>query len=104
MGLPNQHQILHLLHSLCQQQGKTVVVSLHDLNLAAAYCDSLLLMRNGEMVASGPPSEVLNAELLSTVFRVPCNVYHSNSRATRIEFNPPFTEFQQNNRQTKYES
>lgn len=65
-----QHQVLELL----QRLGKTVVCCLHDLNLAARYCNKLLLLKQGKVIAYGAPAQVLRAELLQQVFAVPCEV------------------------------
>ena len=90
-----QHQVLHLLHSLCQQHGKTVIVSLHDLNLAAAYCDHVVLLNNGKAIATGTPEQVLEAERLSATFRIPCTVHKGHSPGSaRVEFMPQNTEHQ----------
>ncbi|MFG2764380.1 ATP-binding cassette domain-containing protein [Streptomyces rubiginosohelvolus] len=43
---------------------------LHDLNLAAAYCDRIYVLHRGRIVADGPPAEVLDPELVRTVFGV----------------------------------
>ena len=67
-----QHQILTLLKSL----HLTVILTLHDLNLAAQYCDKVLLMNNGQLVADGTPADVFTSERLSDVFRLPCEVQH----------------------------
>ncbi|MFD0266331.1 ABC transporter ATP-binding protein [Streptomyces sp. NPDC127106] len=50
--------------------GRTVLVALHDLSLAARYCDRLLLLHHGRLIASGPPAAVLTAERLAEVFEV----------------------------------
>ena len=50
--------------------GCTVVVVIHDLNLAAQYCDRLYLMRAGEVIAQGAPQQVLTAEAVQTLFDV----------------------------------
>ncbi|MFK0258777.1 ABC transporter ATP-binding protein [Streptomyces sp. NPDC090445] len=50
--------------------GRTVLVALHDLSLAARYCDRLLLLHHGRLIASGPPATVLTAERLAEVFEV----------------------------------
>lgn len=47
-----------------------VFAAMHDLNLAAAYCDRLYVMRGGRMFAAGTPQEVLTPEMLAEVFRV----------------------------------
>jgi iron complex transport system ATP-binding protein len=48
----------------------TVVTALHDLNLAAQYCDHLLLLHEGRLVAAGPPAQVLTEETVERVYRV----------------------------------
>ena len=49
-------------------QGKTVVAVLHDLNQASRYCDQLVVMANGHVMAQGTPEEVMTPGLLRTVF------------------------------------
>lgn len=56
------------------QAGDAVVVVLHDLSLAAAYADRLLLIAGGRVVAHGPPADVLDAALLSRVYEHPVEV------------------------------
>ncbi|WP_406860652.1 ABC transporter ATP-binding protein [Streptomyces sp. HUAS MG47] len=63
-----KHQ-LELMQFLART-GQTVLVALHDLSLAARYCDRLLLLHHGRLVASGPPAAVLTAERLAQVFGV----------------------------------
>ena len=50
----------------------TAIMALHDLNLAAAYCDQLLLLDGGRLVASGTPDEVLTPEIIGEVYGVDC--------------------------------
>ena len=50
--------------------GKAIVVILHDLTLAAQFCDRLLLLDAGRLVASGPPAEVLDDARLEAVYRI----------------------------------
>jgi iron complex transport system ATP-binding protein len=54
----------------------TAVVALHDLNMAAAFCDRICVMDAGRLVAVGPPAEVLTASLLAEVYRVDAEVSH----------------------------
>lgn len=65
-----QHQLLQLISSL----KLSLVASFHDLNLAASYCDRLLLLSNGVPVAIGTPAQVLTEPLISRVFGRPCLV------------------------------
>lgn len=52
------------------EQGKLVLVALHDLALAAQYCDELLLLNDGELIASGEPNQVLTDTNLATAYKV----------------------------------
>ncbi|EIK53095.1 hemin importer ATP-binding subunit [Stutzerimonas stutzeri TS44] len=63
----HQHRVLQVLRDVAGR-GAAVLVILHDLNLAARYCDRLLLLAEGGSQASGTPREVLRADLLHAVF------------------------------------
>lgn len=85
-----QHQVLKLLRTLAHKLNITVVMSLHDLNLAANYCDHLCLLDQGKMVAQGAPQQVLTAERLQQVFKLPCQVTkQAHNAAFRVDFYPP---------------
>lgn len=71
LDLKYQSGILGLVHRLAHQEGLTVVISLHDLNLAALYADRLALLGEGQLLAVGPPAEVLTPERLTQVYGVP---------------------------------
>nr|WP_084464512.1 ABC transporter ATP-binding protein [Microtetraspora fusca] len=68
LDLAHQIEVLELVDQLHAQAGKTVVMVLHDLNLAARYADRLVAMRDGRVIAAGPPGDVLTEELLAEVF------------------------------------
>ncbi|GAA1617687.1 ABC transporter ATP-binding protein [Actinoplanes couchii] len=61
-----QHEILRLVHGL----GTCSIVVLHDLNLAARYCDDLILLGDGGVVAAGTVSEVLEPKILEPVYGI----------------------------------
>jgi iron complex transport system ATP-binding protein len=54
----------------------TTVIALHDLNLAAMYCDRLLVLRDGQVVAGGTPADVLTPALIERVYHVRADVTH----------------------------
>ena len=70
-GLDPAHQIatMQTFRDLAGE-GRGIVVSLHDLGLAARYCTRLLLMHRGRLAADGPPAEVLTEDNLRTIFGV----------------------------------
>lgn len=63
-----QVEILHLVARENRENGKTVVVVLHDLNLAAEFCDRLVMLSGGEVFADGSPDEVITAENVQSVY------------------------------------
>jgi iron complex transport system ATP-binding protein len=74
LDIAHQIEVLDLCADLHERQGRTLVAVLHDLNQAARYATHLVVMRDGAIVASGPPSQVLTAELVERVFDLPCRV------------------------------
>ncbi|MFG2051400.1 ABC transporter ATP-binding protein [Micromonospora sp. NPDC048935] len=73
LDLSHQFEVLDLCADL-HEQGRTVVAVLHDLNHACRYATELIVMREGRVLAQGPPAEVMTAELVETVFAMPCRV------------------------------
>lgn len=80
-----QLEILGVLRTL----PTTSLVALHDLNLAAYFCDRLYVLQDGEVAAHGPPSEVLTPELLAAVYGVASEVViHPRTGAPHVTFLP----------------
>lgn len=70
--------------------GTTVLIALHDLNLAAAYCDSLVMMHQGRVAASGLPDHVLSPALLAQVYNVRASLMkHPTSGRPLIAYDLP---------------
>lgn len=74
LDITHQIEILDLLTDLNRKYGKTIVMVLHDINLAARYADYLFAMRQGRLVAAGKPSEVITGQLIKDVFGMDCAV------------------------------
>ena len=68
LDLGHQQQVLELVDMLRVREGLAVISAIHDLTLAAQYAGRLVLLAEGRVVASGPPAEVLTAELLASQF------------------------------------
>ena len=73
LDITHQYQLLELLSRL-RDQGRTVIAVLHDINQACRYADHLVALRDGRVVAEGPPSRVVDAALVDKVFDLPCVV------------------------------
>jgi iron complex transport system ATP-binding protein len=68
LDVAHQVEVLDLLLDLNAARGATVVMVLHDLNVAGRYADRLVALREGRVVAAGPPSEIVTPELVRNVF------------------------------------
>ncbi len=68
LDVSHQVDVLDLLTDLNRQRGTTIVMVLHDLNLAARYADHLIAVSAGRLHAAGDPHEVLTSEVVSEVF------------------------------------
>lgn len=83
LDIRHQIEVLELASSM----GITVLVSIHDLNLAATFCDRLILLDEGKVIAHGTPREVLTESLLKQVFKVNTHVdQHPFTQKLRITF------------------
>ena len=74
LDITHQIEVLDLVTDLNRTAGRTVVVVLHDLNLACRYADHIVAMRAGRIVTCGPPDEVVTAEQVRSVFGLDCVV------------------------------
>jgi iron complex transport system ATP-binding protein len=98
LDLNHQLEVLDLLTDLNRDRGTTIVMVLHDVNLAARYAHLLVALREGKVHASGRPHDVLSPELVQEVFGIgsrvitdpvsetplviPCGRHHSDGRDT----------------------
>ncbi len=83
-----QHQVglLDQIRALSHQDGLTVVVALHDLNLVARYTDQVALLVDGELRALGNPQDVLQPDLLSQVYQLPLQIIDKTPSGRPIIF------------------
>jgi iron complex transport system ATP-binding protein len=70
LDLAYQLEIVSILAQLNRERGLTVIVSTHDLNLAAGLCDQLVLLRDGRLLALGPTKDVLTAHVVHELYGV----------------------------------
>lgn len=80
-----QQQFMELVAAWRKETGITVIAVLHDLNLAAQYCDKLLVLQDGSAVGMGTPEDMLTAERIRFVYEVePVVVKHPDSGVPQV--------------------
>ena len=84
LDIAHQIEVLDLCAQLHEEEGRTLVAVLHDLNHAARYATHLIAMRDGRVVAAGDPRDVVTAELVEEVFGLPCRVIEDPETGTPL--------------------
>lgn len=69
LDIEHQKQIMDMLQFEVKNHGLTVVTVFHDMNLAALYCDELILLKDGQLIAHGEPFEVLKEQQVEQVYQ-----------------------------------
>ncbi|MCK7638368.1 ABC transporter ATP-binding protein [Corynebacterium pygosceleis] len=77
-------EVLQLARHLAVEEGRTVVLVLHDLNLAARFSDNVVLMKDGRCMVSGPPHESIRAETLRGAYALDADVISDPSDGTPL--------------------
>jgi iron complex transport system ATP-binding protein len=68
LDIGHQASILTLVRNISRNDGKGVLAVVHDLTMAAHYCDRLVMLNHGQVVAQGAPGDVLRADILERVY------------------------------------
>ncbi|WP_323039792.1 ABC transporter ATP-binding protein [Gemmobacter sp.] len=76
--------IMRLIHKAARDFGKTIVVVLHDINMAAQWCDRILVMKDGRIAHIGPPEAIMQPGLLSAVYETPITIHRLNDRIVAL--------------------
>jgi iron complex transport system ATP-binding protein len=74
LDIAHQVEVLALIKDLSQQRGLTVIAVLHDINMAARYCDHLVALRQGAMIAEGDAEAIMQAEVLGAIYGIPMGI------------------------------
>lgn len=73
-------EILELIRRLAGEMKKTVIVTLHDLDMAVKYSDDMVFMKGGRVVAAGPPGDILSEALLEAVYDIEMGILNVDGR------------------------
>ena len=76
----HESELMEIARTLVSKMKKMVLVTLHNLDMAVKYADVLIFLKDGRVVASGPPEEVLTEDLLGKVYDIKMTVLRHNGR------------------------
>ena len=62
------------LRRAATEMGRTIVIVIHDINLAAQYCDELVALKGGRLLKTGKPAEIMTAPVLKDIYSVDMNI------------------------------
>ncbi|MEU7577353.1 ABC transporter ATP-binding protein [Streptomyces sp. NPDC041068] len=84
LDIQHQLDVLDLCAELHEEQGRTLVAVLHDLNHAARYATHLIALRDGAVIAEGAPSDIVTAELVEQTFGIQCQIIDDPETGTPL--------------------
>ena len=79
LDIGHQYALLDLVSALCSTDGRTIVAVLHDLQQAMRYADDLVVMKDGQIQATGAPHDIVGPELIREVFGIEVDVMHHDA-------------------------
>ena len=81
LDLNNAVEFMKILKNISIKKEMSVVIIIHDLNLASLFCDSLIILKDGKFIEKGSPKEVINEENIKSVYNLDCKVcYNENGK------------------------
>ena len=86
LDLRHATSIMRLLRRTAAERGKTIVLVIHDINIAAAYSDRIIAMKNGAIVADGSPAEIMCTDVLRSVYDMEMQVVEVAGRYVALYF------------------
>jgi len=81
LDLNNAVEFMKILKNISIKKEISVIIIIHDLNLASLFCDSLIILKDGRFIEKGSPKEVINEENIKSVYNLDCKVcYNENDK------------------------
>ncbi len=80
-------QIMKTLKRFAQEEGKTVILIVHDINIAAYYSDFIAALKDGEVKHFGPTEQIIKPDILEEIFNLQFEIIHKNGRPLCLYYN-----------------
>lgn len=84
LDLNNAVEFMKILKNISIKKDISVIIIIHDLNLASLFCDSLIILKDGKFIKKGSPNEVINEENIKSVYNLECKVYYNENNKPYI--------------------
>jgi len=88
LDVAHQHELLSLIRELNQSLGLTVIMVLHDVNMAAKFSDKLIALHSGKVIASGPPKDLMTPETLMQIYGIKLDLFQHPETGQPISYIP----------------
>ena len=88
LDIKHQLEVLNTTRKLVLNKNLTAAIAIHDLNLAARYCDKIALIKNGTIHAAGPTTTILTTENIKKIYEVEATITHHNNTPYIIPITP----------------
>ncbi|MEQ5838795.1 ATP-binding cassette domain-containing protein [Paraburkholderia acidicola] len=86
LDIAHQVEVLRLVRTLSEQRGLSVVVVLHDINMAARFCDDLVALKGGRPLMNGPAADLMRPDTLEEIYGIPMGIVPHPLGGTPISF------------------
>lgn len=86
LDVAHQIEVLKLVRDLCDTRGVGVILVLHEINMAARFCDEIVALKNGSLVARGAPADIMNPACLHQIYGIDMNVLANPSGKAPLAF------------------
>ncbi|MFI0487779.1 MAG: Fe3+-hydroxamate ABC transporter ATP-binding protein FhuC [Yersinia sp. (in: enterobacteria)] len=86
LDIAHQVEVLRLIQHLSHERGLTVIAVLHDINMAARYCDHLVALRRSEMIAQGSVDCLMQSEVLEQIYGIPMGIFPHPAGGAPVSF------------------
>ena len=81
LDLNNAVEFMKILKNISIKKEISVIIIIHDLNLASLFCDSLIILKDGKFIEKGSPKEVINEKNIKSIYNLDCKVcYNENDK------------------------
>jgi ferric hydroxamate transport system ATP-binding protein len=75
LDIAHQIAVLDLVQKLAKARGLSIVMVLHDINMASCYCDEIIALRDGSLIARGSPSDIMTPDHLKRIYEVDFTIH-----------------------------